>query len=138
MGMSLGITAVAAKRAPIRLPADKILGQGIVLEGAIISQEAEADAVELVGDVDGGAPQAEAALLGLDERQAKGRVMGGDERGRPGQRVAVEGIATPRDEGGARSRVAVAGEVLDGIEADKGPHLASMLEAVGDRPVILA
>ena len=65
MGMLVGPGAMFAEGEPIGAPAGEVVGVGVVPVGAVIQDEAETDAVELVGSVDGGTPGAFAALLGV-------------------------------------------------------------------------
>ena len=130
MRVLLGVGAVLAVGDPVVAPAGEVVGMGVVPIGAVIQEQAEADAMELVGGVDGSAPDPHTTLLGGDEDLAEGGMVTGGEVGHPGQDVAVEGLAAA---GYAEAfvRVVVARLVEDRIEADESPHLVSPVEAWG-------
>jgi len=121
MGMEFGVGAALAIGQPVGVPAGEVVGVGVVLVGTVSEEQAEAGAVEFVGGVDDGPPEAYPAFFGGDAGQAGGRLVTGDEGSHPGQDVAGDGEAL--------LGVVVAGQVEDGVEADEGPHLVGPVEA---------
>jgi hypothetical protein len=126
MGVLFGPGAMLAVGEPAGKPAGEVVGMGIIAVGAVVQDQAEAGAVELVGSVDGGAPDALSALLGSDEALTEGRVVAGEEGGHPGEGVAVEGIAAAGD-AEALVGVVVARLIQDSIKADVGPDRSAGL-----------
>ena len=118
MGLLVGAASVLTVGQPVGAPTGEIEGVGIIAVRAVVGDEAEADAIELVSGVDGGTPDAQAAFLGGDEGLTEGGVMTGGQGGHPGEDMAIEGVAVARD---LETGIAVAGLVETGIEADKGP-----------------
>ena len=71
MGVLFGIAVMAAVGQPVGAPAGQVVGMGVVAVGAVVEEQAEAGAMDLMAGVDGRPPEAQAAFLGGDKGLAE-------------------------------------------------------------------